>query len=195
MESPKKAHWDAVCRILRYLKSSPGKGLIYKSNGSSTLVGYSDADWVGSTYDRRSTTGYCTFIGGNLVTWRSKKQTTIARSSAEAEYRAMAHTVAELLWLKSLLQELGFTINQPIDMMCDNQAAIYIAGNPVFQERTKHIEVDCHFVRDAVKQKLVATPYVASRDQFADMFTKALFRPTFVAGCSKLGMRDLYAPA
>ncbi|XP_056173938.1 secreted RxLR effector protein 161-like [Syzygium oleosum] len=158
MESPKKAHWDAICRILRFLKSSPGKGLIYKPNDSSNLVGYSD-----SACDRWSTTRYCTFLGDNLVTWRSKKQTTIARSSAEAEYRAMP--------------------------------PIYISGNPVFHERTKHIEVDSHFVRDAVKRKLVATLYVASRDQFADTFTKALFRPAFVAGCSKLGMGDLYAPA
>jgi len=110
MEAPKKAHWDAVCCILRYHKSSHGKGLIYKPNGSSTLVGYFDSDWAGSTYDRRSTTEYCTFIDGNLVTLRSKKQTIITRSSAEAKYRAMTHTVAELLWLKSLSMSLDFLL-------------------------------------------------------------------------------------
>ncbi|XP_043725476.1 secreted RxLR effector protein 161-like [Telopea speciosissima] len=111
MQSPKKPHWEVACRILRYLKGAQGKELIYKSHQRVDLIGFSDANWDGSIGDRRPTTGSCTFVGGNLVTWHSKKQSTVARSSVEAEYRAieyraMAHTPAELIWLKSLLQEL-----------------------------------------------------------------------------------------
>ena len=94
MHAPHTSHFEAVCRILRYLKGAPGRGLLYQSSSTLSITGFSDADWAGSRSDRRSTSGYCTFVGGNLVTWRSKKQSVVARSSAEAEYRAMAHTVS-----------------------------------------------------------------------------------------------------
>ena len=135
------------------------------------------------------------YVGGNLITWHSKKQTNVARSSAEAEYRAMAHTVSEMLWLKNLLEELGFTYNEPLPMYCDNQAAIHIASNPVFHERTKHIEVDCHFIRECVMGQKIATPFTPSSKQVADVFTKALGGKRFSELCDKLGMIDIYAPA
>ena len=128
------------------MKRQPGLGILYRPNGHLKVEGFTDANWAGSPSDRRSTTGYCTFFGGNLVTWKSKKQTVVARSSAEAEYRAMAHTATELTWLQHFLQEIGFSTPTPIQLSCDNQAAIHIASNPVFHERTKHIEVDCHYV-------------------------------------------------
>ena len=134
MKDPHLPHWEAVIRIVRYLKAYLGRGILYKANGHLRVEAYTDADWVGSTSDRKSTTGYCTFLGGNLITWRSKKQTVVARSSEEAEYRAMAHTSCELMWIKHLLEELRFVMKLPMTMHCDNQAAIYIASNPVFHE-------------------------------------------------------------
>ncbi|XP_058217335.1 uncharacterized mitochondrial protein AtMg00810-like [Rhododendron vialii] len=118
----------------------PGRGLFYRSNGPLRVEVFTDADWAGSPSDRRSTIGYCTFVGGNLVTWKSKKQTMVVRSSAEAEYHAMDYTTCEVVWLRSFLEELGFQVQLPIPMYCDNQAAIHIASNLVFHERTKHIE-------------------------------------------------------
>ena len=106
MHSPRASHHDAVLRILRYLKSAPGKGLFFARHDHLRVEAYTDADWAGSITDRRSTSGYCTFVGGNLVTWRSKKQNVVARSSAEAEFRAMAQGICELLWIKSLLKDL-----------------------------------------------------------------------------------------
>ncbi|RVW60104.1 Retrovirus-related Pol polyprotein from transposon RE2 [Vitis vinifera] len=145
--SPCDSHWDAVIRILRYIKSTPGQGVLYENRGHTQVVGYTDADWAGSPTDRRSTSGYCVFIGGNLISWKSKKQDVVARSSAEAEYRAMALATCELIWLRHLLQELRFGKDEQMKLICDNQAALHIASNPVFHERTKHIEVDCHFIR------------------------------------------------
>ena len=134
MKFPHLPHWEAVIRIVRYLKAHPGHGLLYKANGHLWVEAYTDANWVGSPSDRKSTTGYCIFLGGNLITWRSKKQTVVARSSAEAEYRAMAHTSCELTWIKHLLEELRFVVKLPMTMHCDNQATIYIASNPMFHE-------------------------------------------------------------
>ncbi|XP_059639648.1 uncharacterized mitochondrial protein AtMg00810-like [Cornus florida] len=98
-------------RILRYLKGSPGKGLMFKKQGHLQVEVYTDADWAGSIVDRRSTSGYCTFVGGNLVTWRSKKQNVVARSSAEAEFRALAYGICEAIWLKRLLEDLKVTVS------------------------------------------------------------------------------------
>jgi transposase InsO family protein len=192
MTNPRVPHMNAVIRILKYLKNAPGRGLFYRSSGHLRIEGYTDADWAGSPSDRKSTTGYCTFIGGNLVTWRSKKQSVVARSSAEAEYRAMAHTTCELTWLRTVLQEFGLLTQGPTPLYCDNQAAIHIASNPVFHERTKHIEVDCHFVRSKVESKDIITPFVPSGSQLADIFTKALPKNAID---SIVGVIDIYSPA
>ncbi|RVW47609.1 Copia protein [Vitis vinifera] len=195
LQSPYDSHWDAVIRILRYIKSTPGQGVLYENRGHTQVVGYTDADWAGSPTDRRSTSGYCVFIGGNLISWKSKKQDVVARSSAEAEYRAMALATCELIWLRHLLQELRFGKDEQMKLVCDNQAALHIASNPVFHERTKHIEVDCHFIREKIASGCVATSFVNSNDQLADIFTKSLRGPSIKYICNKLGAYDVYAPA
>ena len=130
-----------------------------------------------------------------LLVGKVKKQNFVARSSAEGEYRAMAHTACELLRVESILQEMGFSSDRPMKMYCDNQAAMYIASNLVFHERTKHIEVDCHFIRDMVMRKQIVTSFVRSSDQLGDILIKALNRGLFYDLCNKLGMIDIYAPA
>jgi hypothetical protein len=195
LNSPCESHWNAVVRILRYIKGSPGKGLVYTDKGHTNVMGYADADWAGDVNDRRSTSGYCVLIGGNLISWKSKKQTVVARSSTEAEYRAMANATCELLWLKHLLQELKFCEIQPMELACDNQSALYLSSNPIFHERTKHIEVDCHFIREKILSGIIKTSYVQSNDQLADMFTKSLRGPRISYICDKLDASDIYAPA
>ncbi|RVW47430.1 Retrovirus-related Pol polyprotein from transposon RE2 [Vitis vinifera] len=192
--SPCDSHWDAVIRILRYIKSTPGQGVLYENRGHTQVVGYTDADWAGSPTDRRSTSGYCVFIGGNLISWKSKKQDVVARSSAEAEYRAMTLATCELIWLRHLLQELRFGKDEQMKLICDNQAALHIASNPVFHERTKHIEVDCHFIREKIASGCVATSFVNSNDQLADIFTKSLRGPRIKYICNKLGAYDILDP-
>ena len=137
---------NAVTCILKYVKGSPRKGLLYGHNDHTGVVCFTDADWAGSSSDRRSTFGYCVSIGGNLISWKSKKQHVVARSSVEAEYRAIALAACELIWLKQLLKELQFGEVTQMTLICDNQATLHISSNPVFHERTKHIEIDCHFV-------------------------------------------------
>ncbi|KAJ7954112.1 Retrovirus-related Pol polyprotein from transposon TNT 1-94 [Quillaja saponaria] len=195
MHDPHFAHLDAVHRILRYLKSAAGKGLLFEKHKSLKLEAYTDADWAGSLDDRRSTSGYCIFVGENLVSWRSKKQTVVARSSAEAEYRAMAHGTCELLWLKRLMEDLRLTIEKPLMLYCDNIAAINIAHNPVQHDRTKHIEIDRHFIKEKLDSKLLCIPFVRSVNQLADVFTKGLGNCDFHPIVCKMAMRDIYAPS
>ena len=191
MQVPKVHHWKMVERILKYLSGSPGQGIWMGCNGNTEVVGYCDADWAGDRNDRKSTTGYCTFIGGNLVTWKSKKQKVVSCSSAEAEYRAMRKLTNELVWIKGLLKDLSIEITSPITMHCDNQAAIHIASNSVFHERTKHIEVDCHKVREMVIQEVILPCYTRSEDQLADIFTKAASTKVCESIYPKLGLIDI----
>ena len=141
--------------------------------------------------DRRSTTGYCTFIGGNLVTWKNKKQKVVSCSSAEAEYRSMRKLTSELVWIKGLLRGFDIETTSLITMHCDNQAAIHITSNNVFHERIKHIEVDCHKVRQAVEQQVILPCYTRSEDQLAHIFTKAASTKVCEFMHPKLGLIDL----
>lgn len=143
---------------------------------------------------RRSCTGYFMSLGGAPISWRTKKQSVVSRSSAEAEYRAMASTVSELLWLRWLLQDIEAPQSHATTLYCDNQAAIHIANNPVFHERTKHVEMDCYFVRERVASGDISPRKIPTEDQVADLFTKALGTERFRFLVGKLGIRNLHAP-
>ncbi|KAK3006500.1 hypothetical protein RJ639_017039 [Escallonia herrerae] len=195
MHNPGEQHMNAVLRILRYLKSAPGQGILFTKNEDHQSVDvYTDADWAGAVDDRHSTSGYFTFVGGNLVTWRSKKQNVVARSSAEAEFRGIALGVCEALWLRLLLQDLGCVSKQPIKLYCDNKAACDIAHNLVQHDRTKHVEIDRFFIKEKLDEKIVELPHIRSEDQLADILTKAVSSRVFSKFLSKLGMWDIYAP-
>ena len=194
MHCPSKDHISAVVRILRYLKSSPGRGLMFTKNQHLHIDGYTDADWAGNITDRKSTSGYFTFVGGNLVTWRSKKQKVVALSSAEAEFKGVAKRLCELLWLKRLLEEIECSSQDTMNLFCDNKAAIAIAHNPVQHDRTKHVEVDRHFIKQKLEDKVIQFPFVKSEDQLADILTKAASSKIFHNSLDKLGIDDIYAP-
>ncbi|XP_058222244.1 uncharacterized mitochondrial protein AtMg00810-like [Rhododendron vialii] len=194
MHTPWVPHFDAAIRILRYLKGSVSHGLLFSSSSALSLTGYTDSDWASCPMTRRSTTGYFITLGTNPVSWRTKKQSVVSRSSAEAEYRAMASTTCELLWLHTLLHNLAVPLSSPITLHCDNQAALHIARNPIFHERSEHIEIDCHLIRERVQQGLLHLQHIASADQLADVFTKALGVDHFRILTSKLGITSLHAP-
>ena len=148
MHNPQVEHMDAAMKIVRYLKGSPGRGVFFKRNGNLEIQGYIDTDWAGNPNDIRSTFGYFTMVGGNLVTWRSKKQKVVALSSAESEFRGIARGLVEVIWLRKLMAEIGFQQKGAYRLLCDNKAAISISENPVQNDRTKHVEVDKHFIKE-----------------------------------------------
>ncbi|TYK14661.1 Retrovirus-related Pol polyprotein from transposon TNT 1-94 [Cucumis melo var. makuwa] len=174
MAAPRTIHFTAVLRILCYVKGTLGHGLQFSSQSSLVLSGYSDADWAGDPTDRRSTTGYCFYLGDSLLSWRSKKQSVVSRSSTESEYRALADATVELLWLRGLLVDMGVPQQGPTLLHCDNRSAIQIAHNDVFHERTKHIENDCHFIRHHLLSHTLLLQFVSTTEQPADIFIKAL---------------------
>ncbi|XP_028218674.1 uncharacterized protein LOC114400433 [Glycine soja] len=194
MAHPTKSHLGATRRVLRYLKSCPSKGLFFKRDSHTHLIGFSDADWATCVDTRRSITGYCFFLGNSLISWKTKKQNTVSRSSSEVEYRALATSTCELQWLSYLLDDLKITCTKSAVLYCDNQSALYIAANPVFLERTKHLEIDCHLVREKSQAGLMRLLPIPSCHQLADMFTKALPPRSFTSNVSKLELVDLYTP-
>jgi hypothetical protein len=173
MAAPTTTHLSAAKRILRYIKGTLFHGIAF-TPGPLTLSVYSDADWAGDPDDRRSTSGLLVYLGSNPITWSAKKQATVSRSSTESEYRALATASAEVCWLRTLLKDLGIYLSQPPILWCDNVSALAIASNPVFHARTKHIEVDFHFIRERVLRKDLVVKFVSTIDQLADIFTKSL---------------------
>ncbi|KAL2945484.1 Retrovirus-related Pol polyprotein from transposon TNT 1-94 [Bienertia sinuspersici] len=174
MHSPTTTHLQAAKRIFRYLSGTCDQGILLASSSAVKLTAYCDSDWAGCPVTRRSTSGFCIMLGHSPLSWKSKRQSVVARSSAEAEYRSMAYTVCEIIWLKQLLHDLGLGHLNSVPLFCDNQAAIAISANPVYHEKTKHIAIDCHFIREKVQDGTIIPSYIPTSKQLADVFTKQL---------------------
>ena len=195
MNKPRLPHLQALLHVLRYIAHTNGQGIYLQATDSLTLQAYSDSDWGSCPNTRRSVIGYVLLLGNSPISWKSKKQGTISKSSSEAEYRAMAATASEITWMVRLLADLHVSSLKPILLNCDNQSAIHIGKNPVFHERTKHIELDCHFTREKVLEGLIELTYTPTAHQLADVFTKALSSPQHNYLLSKLGMSSLPPPS
>jgi hypothetical protein len=185
MTNPSSTHMIAAKKVLRYLKGAINFGLVYTSdinnndnklnnNNNINIRAYCDADWGGCVDDRKSTSGFCIFVNNNLVSWATKKQNIVAQSSTEAEYIALSHVIKQILWLKQLLEELQFTVSLPILTFVDNQSSIQMSSNNTDHERTKHIDIKYHFIREHVKNNEIAVKWIATNEQIADIFTKPL---------------------
>jgi hypothetical protein len=190
MHDPRDCHLALIKRILRYVRGTTSLGLHLRASSSTALTAYTDADWAGCPDTRRSTSGYCVFFGESLVSWSSKWQPTVSRSSAEAEYRAVANAAAECIWLRQLLGELHCHIASATVAFCDNVSVVYMTCNPVHHRRTKHIEIDIHFVRERVALGELRVHHVPSAEQFADVMTKGLPSSTFQKFRSSLCIGD-----
>ncbi|XP_071741282.1 uncharacterized protein [Rutidosis leptorrhynchoides] len=194
MHDPREPHLAALRRILRYIHGTMDLGLQLHVSSTTSMVAYSDADWAGCPTTRRSTSGYYVFLGDNLLSWSSKRRQTPSRSSAEAEYRCVANAVAETCWIRNLLRELHCPLFSATLVYCDNVSAVYMSSNPVQHQRTKHIEIDIHFVRDLVTKGHVRVLHVPSRYQYADIFTEGLPTALFNEFRTSLSVRATPAP-
>ncbi|GJV30479.1 ribonuclease H-like domain-containing protein [Tanacetum coccineum] len=189
MHDPREPQLATLKRILRYVRGTLDHGLQLHVSTTTQLTAYTDADWAGCPVTRRSTSGHCVFLGDNLLSWSAKRQVTLSRSSAEAEYRGVANVVAETAWIRNLLLELHAPLHTATLVYCDNVSAVYLSTNPVQHQRTKHIEIDIHFVRDYVASGQVRVLHIPSQFQYADIFTKGLPSALFLEFRSSLNVR------
>lgn len=173
-----EVHWQGLKRILRYIKGTMDMGLFYQKGKDKVLTVYADADWASSN-DRKSITGFLIEVYGAVVCWATRKQTTVALSSTEAEYVALASATSEAIWLRNLLQDFGLTVDDPVEIYEDNQSCIHLLKKWEHR-RLKHIDVKYNFIRDLYSNKVIDVQYVASRDQKADILTKRLPAPQFI---------------
>ncbi|XP_019176083.1 PREDICTED: uncharacterized protein LOC109171511 [Ipomoea nil] len=192
MHSPTQDHWVLLKRVLRYVKGTLDYGLRLSPSSSSAIHAFSNSDWASCTIDRKSTNGYAVFLGTNFISWLSRKQRTVARSSTEAEYKSLADVAAEVTWVVSLLRELGLHTGDPATLWCDNLGETYLAANSVFHARTKHVEIDFHFVRDKVSSGEFVVNFISTKDQLADIFTKPLPAPRFHTLRDKLNVVSIH---
>ncbi|CAM8993843.1 unnamed protein product [Rhodiola kirilowii] len=190
MQHPTEDHQSAALRLLRYVKAAPAQGILFPACSDLQLKAFCDADWAACPLTRRSITGHCVMLGPCVISWKTKKQPVVSRSSAESEYRSMAAVCCELTWLARLVSDMGIHVSSAIHLHCDNKAAIHIAHNPVFHERTKHVELDCHLVRSHVISKFILPLHISTNEQPADIFTKPLTREQLQYLCSKLGVSN-----
>jgi len=185
--NPKESHLMAVKRIFRYLVSTVNFGLWYPIGCELTLIAYTDADYAGCKIDRKSTSGSCLFLGGCLISWASKKQNSVALSTAEAEYVAAGSCGAQVLWVKHQLSDFNIDLGC-VSILCDNTSAINISKNPVQHSRTKHIEIRHHFLRDHVAKEDFKLEFIETSKQLADVFTKPLSEDRFSSIRRELGL-------
>jgi hypothetical protein len=190
MHKPTSLHLQHLKRLLRYLKATLNYGILLRKSTAINLQAYTDADWGGNADDRTSTSAYLIYVGGNPVSWLSRKQRTVARSSTEAEYRAVATTTAEIMWISNLLSELHVPLVKPPLLLCDNVGATYLCSNPVLHSKMKHISLDYHFVREQVRDGKLQVSHVSTKDQIADLLTKPLPRAKFEELRSKMQVTD-----
>lgn len=176
LDCPGMNHWIAFKRVLRYLHHTSRLGLRL-SGKPIELVIYTDSDYAGCPFSRRSVSSYCSLIAGGCVSWRSRKQPTVATSSTEAEYRAAYEGGQETVWLRRLLTDLGYPPTSPTTLLCDNQGAIALQKNPLFQSRSKHFENKYHWIRGKVSDSTLVPVYIPTSDMLADFLTKSLPRP------------------
>jgi hypothetical protein len=187
--NPGHGHWKAVKRIFRYLKGTAHDKLLYESSANRRVIGYSDADWASNVDDRRSITGYIFFIGTNAISWSSKKQPTVALSTTEAEYMSLTQATKEGIWICRLLDEIGFGLNgEPIAIYNDNQSCVALSKNSAYHARTKHIDIQHHFIRERVDNKEVEVKFCGTDDMVADIFTKGLVKTKHDYLCGKVGL-------
>ncbi|GAA0159375.1 transmembrane signal receptor [Lithospermum erythrorhizon] len=190
MQAPREPHLKALHHLLSYVHYTACKGLLLEGSTKLNLQAFSALDWAAYTTTRKLVTGYVVKLGNIPISWKSKKQSTISRSSAKAEYRAMAQASSEVTWLVRLLEDLGVSNLAPVTLHCDNTSTIHIVKNPVFYERTKHIKIDCHLTRAKVMEGLITLAHVPTVDQIADILTKVLPAPQHHFLLSKLGLVD-----
>jgi hypothetical protein len=188
MQAPTKSHLDAAKRILKYVSSTLDLGLFYKKDSEFVLHGYTDADMGGDLDDRRSTSGYVFSCGSASVSWCSKKQDSVSLSSTEAEYKASSLAAQECVWLRRLVEDVYNAVTGPTVIRGDNQSALKLATNPVCHARTKHIEIEHHFIREKVLDGIIGVEEVRSVDNVADIFTKSLSKGSFELLRAKLGL-------
>eukprot|EP00253_Pinus_taeda_P004305 PITA_04305 len=185
---PKRAHWAVAKHLIRYLQGTIEHGLLYTRGNYIRLSGFTDANWAGSSVDHKSTTGYCFNIGLGMTSWCSRKQKSVALSSVEAEYMASSTASCEAIWLRKLLVNLFRRRMEATRILCDNQSCIELSKNPIFHDRSKHIDIKCHFLKNYVQLGVVQLRYTPTGEQVADILTKALGRTKFIYFKEKMGM-------
>lgn len=195
MTAPQEEHWNAALRVVRYLKNSPGQGILLRADTELKLTAWCDSYWGSCPITNRSLTGWFIQLGGSPVSWKTKKQDVVSRSSCEAEYRAMADTVSELLWFRQIRPAMGIECTDPIVLYSNSLSVINLAANLVYHARTKHVGNGCHFIRDEIIRGTIATKHVSTKSQLAHIMTKALGRREFEAFLLKLGVCNLHTPS
>lgn len=194
MNHPKQSHWDAIMRVVRYVKSARGLGILLHKSPIDHLSIFCNFDWAGCPNTRRSVTSYFVKLGGFFALMKIKEKPKVSRSSVEAKYRSLAAAAAEIIQVLGLLKELQISIHVPVTLYCDSKAALQIAANPIFYEWTKHIKIDCHFVREKIKACLISPQHISTNLQLANLMTKGLSSAHRHFLLSKLEVLDIFHP-
>ena len=190
MQNPSQIHYTAAKRVLRYLRGTVDFGVYFSRMNTIKLKGFCDSDWGGSDEEMVSTSGYCFAIGEGIFCWNSKKQPVVAHSTAEAEYISAYVASNQLVWLRKVLKDLNCEQEEPTDLFCDNQSAIAISKNSVFHDRTKHMKIKFHALRQFQQEGELVMKYCSTNEQLADLFTKSLAKERFEELRSMVGMRS-----